>query len=111
MCHWFMDFRLWRSSIPYPICDLANMARVQDNADWISVAAPPPAYTIVSLSFHDGSVRYGVWNGKFWWGYDERVKRACELHPLRWRIPDEKAHLLTDYQEADPPRSTSGAHH
>ena len=87
------------------------MARLQDNADWISVAAPPPAYTIVLLTFQDGSVRHGVWNGKFWWGYDERVKRACELHPLRWRIRDETAQMNTEYQESDPPRSTSRVHH
>ena len=63
--------------------------------DWISVAAPPPAYTIVFLLFDDGSVRRGVWNGKMWWGYDERVRRACELHPLRWKIWTETAPAIT----------------
>jgi hypothetical protein len=79
-----------------------KLAQPADRAEWISVAAPPPPYTIVLLSFDDGSVRRGVWNGKIWWGYDERVRRARELHPLRWRLwtethsagaADEKVHL------------------
>ena len=80
-----------------------------DNFDWISVAAPPPPYTIVFLSFVDGSVRRGVWNGKMWWGYDERVRRSCELHPLRWRIWSEASATVStrratriDYCHAQP---------
>ena len=71
--------------------------------EWLSVAAPPPPYTIVLLAFDDGSVRRGVWNGKVWWGYDERVKRACELHPLRWRLWKETTPTITRF---DAPRSS-----
>jgi hypothetical protein len=66
-----------------------------DNFDWISVAAPPSPYTIVLLSFDDGLVRRGVWNGKMWWGYDERVRRACELHPLGWRMWSETSPTIS----------------
>lgn len=71
-----------------------EMTRPTENAEWISVAEPPPPYTIVQLSFEDGSVRRAVWNGKMWWGYDERVKRACELYPARWRMwPDARTEV------------------
>jgi hypothetical protein len=68
--------------------------------EWISVAAPPAAYTIVLLAFDDGSVRRGVWNGKMWWGYDDRVRRACELHPLRWHIWNETMPTITKVARA-----------
>lgn len=57
-----------------------------EKAEWMRVAEPPPPYSIVQLSFEDGSMRRGVWNGKMWWGYDERVRRARELHPVSWRM-------------------------
>ena len=85
------------------------MSRTPSSSDWISVAAPPAAYTIVLLSFADGSVRRGVWNGKLWWGYDERLKRACELHPLRWRIWIETASMITNDEEPYPARTISRA--
>ncbi len=66
--------------------------------EWVAAAVPPPAYTIVLLSFVDGSVRRGVWNGKMWWGYDERVKRARELHPLRWQVWDDTSPRITRSQ-------------
>ena len=77
--------------------------------EWLSVAAPPPPYTIVLLAFDDGSVRRGVWNGKVWWGYDERVKRACELHPLRWRLWKETMPTITRL-DAPHPRGRLGNH-
>jgi hypothetical protein len=66
--------------------DELRMSEPRGTREWVAVAERPPAYTIVMLAFEDGSVRRGVWNGKLWWGYDERVKRACELHPVRWRL-------------------------
>lgn len=67
----------------------------RNNPEWNTVTAPPPPYTIVLLTFGDGSVRRGVWNGKMWWGYDERVKRACELHPVSWQIWTDAAVVIT----------------
>jgi hypothetical protein len=72
-----------------------RMTEPSYHPEWFTAAAPPPAYTIVMLSFEDGSVRRGVWNGKMWWGYDDRVKRACELHPLRWRVWRESSAVVT----------------
>ena len=69
-----------------------------EQPEWISVAAPPPSYTIVQLLFEDGSVRRGVWNGELWWGYDERVKRARELHPVRWRSWSEESPSLAPFE-------------
>ena len=68
--------------------------------EWFSVAAPPAAYTIVLLAFDDGSVRRGVWNGKVWWGYDERVRKACELRPLCWHGWSEKTPTITRLETA-----------
>ena len=67
----------------------------RNNPEWNTVTAPPPPYTIVLLTFGDGSVRRGVWNGKMWWGYDERVKRACELHPMSWQLWTDAAVVIT----------------
>jgi hypothetical protein len=86
------------------------MTTPPDQSEWLSVAAPPPAYTIVLLAFDDGSVRRGVWNGKIWWGYDERVKRACELHPLRWRVWSETMPSFTRIASSDLRRVDTRLH-
>jgi hypothetical protein len=45
----------------------------------------PEIYQLAMLVFADGSRRRGSWNGRFWWGYDERVRRSCPLEPVAWR--------------------------
>jgi hypothetical protein len=73
------------------------MTSSTEKSEWMPVAVPPPPYSIVQLSFDDGSIRRAVWNGKMWWGYDERVRRACPLHPVSWRMWDDAPARVTRF--------------
>jgi hypothetical protein len=52
---------------------------------WRSAAQPPEIYDLVELRFADGKSRRGTWNGKIWWGYDDRVRRSGVVEPVAWR--------------------------
>jgi hypothetical protein len=63
----------------------ARIIGKDSRVDWTAVGTPPEPYDFVWLQFEDGSIRRGTWNGKMWWGYDERARRSCALHPIAWR--------------------------
>jgi hypothetical protein len=53
--------------------------------NWFHASITPELYQLAQLLFEDGSTRRGTWNGKMWWGYDERVRRSRALAPVAWR--------------------------
>lgn len=53
--------------------------------DWIPVSEPPDIYEFVDLRFADGTVRRGMWTGKVWWGYNEKLRRSAPVSPESWR--------------------------
>jgi hypothetical protein len=55
---------------------------------WSPATNPPEPYQRVQLRFADGAVRTGTWNGRIWWGYDERIHRSCALEPSAWRLAE-----------------------
>lgn len=58
---------------------------VVSSKPWEPVTHQPEPYDLVLLRFADGSQVRGTWNGRMWWGYDPRVRRAQELHPIAWQ--------------------------
>jgi hypothetical protein len=76
-----------RSPLPMPD---APKSRARPSASWHPVTEPPERYDYVYLLFADGRVRRGTWNGKLWWGYDERARRSCALRPTGWRPAEER---------------------
>lgn len=52
---------------------------------WVSAEQAPEPYELAILLCRDGVQRRGSWNGKVWWGYDERVRRPRPLEPIAWR--------------------------
>ena len=86
--HWLRAERELRESAGAPTLGrtepLPNAAS-ETAGDWRSIAEPPEPYDVALLRFEDGSQRQGAWTGKLWWGYDERVRRSCQLYPDAWR--------------------------
>jgi hypothetical protein len=64
---------------------LSRRTATAESVRWWPVTTPPEPYEIVYLLFPGGKIRRGTWNGKIWWGYDERVQRSCALEPTAWR--------------------------
>jgi hypothetical protein len=70
---------------------------------WKPVSSPPEPYEIVDLLFDSGKVGHGTWNGKLWWGYDERVRHSAALHPVAWRpAPSERTQSSKRAHAAEP---------
>jgi hypothetical protein len=64
---------------------LVSRANANAREAWLPIRIAPEIYQLAVLMFSDGSQRRGSWNGKFWWGYDERVRRSRPLEPVAWR--------------------------
>ena len=66
-----------------PLC--AMSARDDEPRHWRPASSPPEIYDLVELQFSDGKCRRGTWNGKFWWGYDDQLRRSGVVKPVSWR--------------------------
>ncbi len=74
---------VFRCSMTHHFSRASRPAAPPESA-WQPVARPPAPYEFALLSFPDGAIFRGAWNGKFWWGYDPRARRSCALQPVAW---------------------------